>query len=197
MSRFFLALGFCTIFLPLSPQTSLADECSKPFIVLEVNFPASTRLTAQEQAEAKTGLIGACLDESQLGQMAEAVRGVLKEAGYLRATVPTPLMIIVEEGRIPQPVSLTFKTVEEGRRYQTHQIAWWHVNSFTPEQIRSVSTLRVGDILVPGKLRGTVENVKNMYRANGYPEASIVPEIKFIEPNAVFVKFTVTEGVRR
>jgi len=36
-----------------------------------------------------------------------------------------------------------------------------------------------------------------MYRANGYPEASIVSEIKFIEPNAVSVKFTVTEGVRQ
>lgn len=166
MSRLFLALGFCTIFLLPFHQTALGDECSKPFIVLEVNFRV-TRLSAQGQAEAKTGLIGACLEESQLGQMAEAVRGVLKEAGNLRATVLTPLMTLVEEGRIPQPVSLTFKTVEEGRRYQTHQIEWWYVNSFAPEQIRSVSTLRVGDILVPGKLRGTVENVKNMYCANG------------------------------
>jgi outer membrane protein assembly factor BamA len=196
MSRSFLALGFYAIFLFLFLQTALGDKCSKPFIVLEVNFPV-THLSAQEQAEAKRGLIGACLDESQLGKMADAVRGVLKEEGYLRATVPTPSMTVVEEGRIPEPVSLTFETVEEGRRYQTREIEWWYVNSFTPEQIRSVSTLRVGDILEPGKLRGTVENVKDMYRANGYPEASIVPEIKFIEPNAVSVKFTVTEGVRQ
>ncbi len=143
------------------------------------------------------GLIGACLDESQLGKVAEAVTGALKEAGYLRAIVPAPSMSVVEEGRIPEPISLTFKTVEEGRRYRTQQIEWWFVTSFTPEQIRSVSTLRVGDILEPGKLRETVKNVKNMYRANGYPEASIVPEIKFIEPSVVSVKFSVTEGVRQ
>jgi outer membrane protein assembly factor BamA len=197
MTRSFLALGFCTIFLPLSPQTSLADQCSKPFIVLEVNFPGSTRLTAQEQAEAKAKLIGACLDETQLGKMADAVRSVLKEAGYLRAAVPSPSMTVVDGNRNPEPVSLTFQTIDEGRRYTTSRIEWWYLNSFNLAQVRSVSTLRVGDVFERQKLLATIENVANVYRADGYAEASIVPELVFIEPSAVAVKFTVTEGVRR
>jgi hypothetical protein len=90
MSRFFLALGFCTIFLLFSRQNLLGEKyCGKPFIVLEVNFPADTHLSAQEQAAARVELIGACLGESQLGQMADGVRRALKEAGYLRATSPS------------------------------------------------------------------------------------------------------------
>ena len=47
------------------------------------------------------------------------------------------------------------------------------------------------------KLLATIDNVANMYRADGYAEASIVPELIFIELSAVAVKFTVTEGVRQ
>jgi outer membrane protein assembly factor BamA len=121
---------------------------------------------------------------------------MLQSFGYLRATVSELTTTIADASRHPQPVSLNVEVVE-GARYKVREIEWWNLKGVSFEQITSVSPIQVDDVLDMSKVRETLEAVRRLYAANGYPQATIVPQFQIPEAGqGATVIFTVVEGAQ-
>jgi outer membrane protein assembly factor BamA len=173
------------------PFVSAQDSCDRQFVVSHVSLPM-TRLSRSEQAAIRARLIGRCFDDQQLSELAGPVRDTLQSLGYLHATVSQPTLMIADASRHPQPVSLNVE-VAEGARYKVTAVEWWNLSAVSFEQITSVSPIQVGDVLDMSKIRETLEAVRRLYAANGYPQASIVPQFREAG-HGVTVSFAVVEG---
>ena len=66
--------------------------------------------------------------------------------------------------------------------------------ALSPDQIASVCQMHVEDFLDMDKVQETTEAVHRLYVANGYPKASIVPQIRFKKRLGVSVAFNIVEG---
>jgi hypothetical protein len=176
------------------PIAVAQDSCDKQFVVSDVSLPTTTQLSPSEQAAIRARLIGGCFDDHQLGELAGRVRDTLQNFGYFRATVSEPTMTIADLSRHPQPVSLNVEVVE-GARYRVGQIQWTGVTAVSPEQIRSISLIHVEDILDMSKVRETLEAVRRLYAAIGYPKASIQVQVHDAG-HRVSVNFRVVEGAQ-
>ncbi len=177
------------------PFVSAQDSCDRQFVISQVNLSAST-LSRSEQGAIRGRLIGRCFDNQQLSELAGPVRDTLQRLGYLRAAVSDPTFVIADGSRHPQPVSLNVEVVE-GVRYKVRAIEWWNVNAFSLEQIMSVSPIQVEDVLDVSKVRDTLDVVRRLYAANGYPQAVIVPQFRVPAAGSpVTVIFTVAEGAQ-
>ena len=190
-----LVLSFVILALgAVLPFVSAQDSCRKQFVVSQVSLPATTLLSRSEQASIRARLIGRCFDNQQLSELAGPVRDALQSLGYLHATVSEPTLGIADASRQPQPVSLNVE-VEEGARYKVTALEWWNLKAISFEQITSVSLIQVGDVLDMSKVRETQEAVRRLYTANGYPQASIIPQFREAG-HAVTVTFAVVEGAQ-
>jgi outer membrane protein assembly factor BamA len=172
------------------------DFCDKQFVVSGVSLPETTRLSRSEQAAIRARLIGRCFeDQEQLGELAGRVRDTLQNFGYLRATVSEPTMTIADASRHPQPVSLNVEFAE-GPRFKVREIVWHGFRAVSSDQLMAVSQIQVEDVLDMSKVRETVAAVRKLYAANGYPKASIVPEVSFLGGVGVCVSFRIAEGTQ-
>ena len=71
------------------------------------------------------------------------------------------------------------------------------VNAVPSEQVFSLSQIHPEDILDTSKVRETLEAVGRLYAANGYPTASVVPQVQVHEAGHwVSLRFSVVEGAR-
>ncbi len=192
-----LVLSLAALALSTVPIFVVAQEpCDKQFVVSQVSLPSTTRLSRSEQAAIRAGLVGRCFDDRELGELAGSVRNRLLSLGYLRATVSEPTLSITDASRHPQPVSLNVE-LQEGTRYKVREVEWWDLKAVSLEQVMAVSPIQLDDVVDMGKVRETVETVRKLYAANGYPNASILPRVQFQEGGHwVTVIFRVTEGAQ-
>jgi outer membrane protein assembly factor BamA len=192
-----LIFSLAALALGTIPTLIVAQEpCDTQFVVSQVNLPATVRLSQSEQAAIRAGLVGRCFDDRQLGELAGTVRDKLQSLGYLRATVAEPTLAITDASRHPQPISLNIE-VREGARYKVREIEWRNLKAVSVEQVMAVSPVQIDDVIDMSKLPETVETVRRLYAANGYPKASILPQVQFQEAgHGVAVIFRVTEGAQ-
>lgn len=189
-----LVVGLAAFVLVSVPGFVAAEEsCDRQFVVSEVSLPTTTHLSQSEQAVIKTRLIGRCIDDQQLGELAGRVRNTLQSLGYLRATVSEPTITVSDVSRHPQPVSLNVE-VEEGAHYKVREIEVIGNRELPYERIKSVIHLQPDDFLDIGKVRETAEAIRRLYSANGYSQASIVQQVRLLTGLEVCVAFTVVEG---
>ena len=194
--RSLLVFGVLVFALTRSPITVAQDTCDRQYVVSQVSLPTTTKLSPSEQAKIGAQVIGRCFDEQQLGELAGRVRVTLQTLGYFRATVSEPTITIGGISRHPSSVSLDFAVVE-GARYKVRELIWTGFKALPSEQIVSISQIRPGDIFDTSRLQETVEAVRKLYAANGYPAASIVPQFKVHEAGHwVAVYFSVVEGAQ-
>ena len=173
---------FALIAVPRS--ITAQDACGAGFVVSRVTMPETTHLMRSEQAAIRARLIGYCLDERQLGGLVEQVRDTLQSLGYFRATVTEPSMTITDAGRYPRTSSLNLK-FREGRRYRVGDIGFGGDRVLPVEQIYAVTPIAPGDFFDITKVREAADAVRRLYAANGYPNASIVPDVQFREGHSV------------
>ena len=169
------------------------ESCNRQFVVSEVSLPTTARLSQSEQAMIKARLIGRCFDDEQPNDLAGQVRGTLQKLGYLRASVSEPSITVSDASRHPQPVSLNL-AVMEGARYKVREIDIIGNSMLSFEQIKSVIQIQLEDYLDGGKVQQATESVGRLYAANGYSQASIIPEVRFLTGAGVCVAFNVVEG---
>ena len=197
--RSLLVLTFVGLAFVGSCSIAAAQEsCDEQFVVSQVNLPTTTPLPPREQAAIRARLTGNCFDGQQVGELADQVRDTLQTLGYFRAIVSEPTITIVDGSRHPQPVSLKVEFAE-GARHRVREIVWSGMNALTADQLFALSLIRPGDILDTGKVRETLETVRRLYVAVGYPKASIVSEIEGAEDvrqhrHLMRVRFNVVEG---
>ena|SRR5271165_5581315 len=87
--------------------------------------------------------------------------------------------------------------VVEGARYKVREVMFLGVNAVPSEQVFSLSQIHPEDILDTSKVRETLEAVGRLYAANGYPTASVVPQVQVHEAGHwVSLRFSVVEGAR-
>jgi hemolysin activation/secretion protein len=176
------------------PVAAAQDSCDKQFVVSEVSLPTTTQLSPSEQAAIRARLIGGCFDDQQVGELARQARDTLQNFGYFRASVSEPTITIADFSRHPQPVSLNVE-VAEGVRYRVREIQWTGVKAVPFEQIVSISPIQVEDILDMSRVRQTLEAVRRLYAAVGYPKASIQVQVHDAG-HRVSVDFSVVEGAQ-
>jgi outer membrane protein assembly factor BamA len=189
----FVGLAFVGSFSFAAAQ----DSCDEQFVVSQVNLPTTTQLLPREQLAIRARLIGNCFGEQQVDELADQVRDALQTFGYFRATVSEPAITIADGSRHPQPVSLKVEFAE-GARYRVRDVVWSGMKALTADQLFSLCLIRPGDILDTGKIRETLETVRRLYVAVGYPKASIVSQIEGAEDvrhrHLMRVRFSVLEG---
>ena len=196
--RSLVVLTFVVLaFVGSCPIATAQDSCDEQFVVSQVNLPTTTQLPPREQAAIRARLIGNCFGGQQVGELAEQVRATLQTFGYFRAIVSEPTVRIVDGSRHPQPVSLKVEFVE-GARYRVREIVLSGMNALNSDQLFSLSLIRPGDVLDTGKVRETLETLRRLYVAVGYPKASIVSQIESAEDgrhrHLMRVRFRVVEG---
>jgi hypothetical protein len=171
------------------------DSCDKQFVVLGVNLPTTTQLSASEQAAIRARLIGRCFDDQQLGELASGVRDVLQSIGYLRpaVTVMGWDSELADASRYPRPVSLNVE-VKEGARYKVREIQLHGYKTVSADQIYALSQIQVEDFFDGNKMRETAEALSKVYAARGYLNASIVPRFDFLGGPQICVHFYIVEG---
>jgi len=87
--------------------------------------------------------------------------------------------------------------VVEGARYKVREVTFLGANAVPSEQVFSLSQIHPGDILDTSKVRETLESVRRLYAAIGYPTASIVPQVQIHEAGHwVSLRFNVIEGAQ-
>jgi len=195
------ANAICVLSLILALSTSAQNAsrnkplCSSQddFVVSEVIFEEANHLSPQEQAMLKLRLIGHCFESSNISDTGATVLTAFQNAGYFRAYVSDPIVRVRDAIRSPKPVALIFDVVE-GDQYKVREIEWRGVKAFTAEQIKGITPIRVGDIFSMSKVDEFVEAARSLYRASGYLNASIKPEIKCLNPRAVQLLFFIDEG---
>ena len=169
--------------------------CSRQneFAVIEVIFEDATHLSIQEQAMVKLRLLGHCFNSSNIADSGAIVLEAFQNAGYFRAYVSDPIVRVRDASRSPKPVALVFDTVE-GNQYKVREIEWHGVKAFTPEQIQEITPIRVEDTFSKTKVDEFVEGTRNLYRASGYRNVSVKPEIKCLSAGGVQLQFFIDEG---
>jgi outer membrane protein assembly factor BamA len=187
-----ISLAVC-VFVSGPKFVGAQDSCDKQFVVSEVVLPATTHLSASEQAAIRDRLIGRCFDNQELSELASGVSDVLKSMGYLQAALPEPSVTGSDTSRYPRPVSLNVE-VKEGARYKVREIHLHGYRTVSADQIYALSQIQVEDFFDENKMRETAEAVRRLYAANGYLNASIASEIQILGPSAVCVHFKVVEG---
>jgi len=183
-------------FVASPPIAAAQDSCDKQFVVSQVSLATTTQLLPKEQAAIRARLIGRCFNDGEVSELGDRVRDTLQNFGYFRATVSEPNTAILDFSRRPQPVSLNVQFTE-GARYRVREIEWLGIKAISADQILSISQVHPEDILDTSKVRETLEAVRRLYVAIGYPAASIVPEVQVHEAGHwVSLHFSVLEGVQ-
>jgi hypothetical protein len=87
--------------------------------------------------------------------------------------------------------------VVEGARYKVREVMFWGVNPVLSQQVFSLSQIHPEDTFDTSKGRETLESVRRLYAAIGYPTASIVPQVQIHETGHwVSLRFNVIEGAQ-
>jgi len=172
-------------------------SCDKQFVVSQVNLPTTTHVSPSDQAVTRARLIGVCFDDQQFSELVGRIRDTLRNLGYLRATVSEPSISIVDASRHPHAASLNV-SFEEGARYRVEAIEIRGNRALSADQIRGLSPIQPGEFFDNKKVEDTERALRKLYEANGYSEMSLRSEIREMKgrPDALFVIFTVVEGVR-
>ena len=153
-------------------------------------MPETTHLGRREQAAIQARLIGHCVDEQQLAELVRQVRDTLQMLGYFCATVNEPSITITDATGYPRTTSLDLK-FREGPRLRVGEISIGGYNSLSVKQIYGVVPIAPGDVFDITKVREAADAVRRLYVANGYPNASIVPDVELREGITVSEKPTV------
>jgi outer membrane protein assembly factor BamA len=193
-----LLVSFAVLVLVANPPFIAAQgSCDKQFVVSQVNLPTTTHLSPSDQAVTRARLIGDCFDDQQFSELVGRIRNTLRDLGYFRATVSEPSISIDDAGRHPQAASLN-ANFEEGARYRVEAIDIRGNRGLSADQIRGLSPIQLGEFFDSKKVAETERAVRKLYEANGYSKMSLHSEIREMEgrAHAVFVIFTVVEGVR-
>jgi outer membrane protein assembly factor BamA len=196
MMRTPLLLSFAAfVLLEIPPFIAAQGSCNKQFVVSQVNLPTTTRLTPGDEGVLRARLIGDCFDDQQSAQVVDRIRTTLRDLGYLHATVSEPSISIVNAGRQPQAASLDVN-FEEGPRYRVDEIEISGNRALDADQIRGVSPIQLGEFFDFKKVAETLDAVRRLYEANGYPTVSLRYRILMKEGHGVCVRFAIKEGVR-
>jgi outer membrane protein assembly factor BamA len=169
---------FALIALPL--HVTAQDICTGGFVVSRITMPEATHLRRSEQAAISEQLIGRCLDESQLGTLVEQVQDALQRLGYFRATVTKASMAITDATRSPRTATLNLN-FREGLRYRVGEIEIGGNRALLADQIYAFVPIAPGDYFDITEVREAADAVRKLYAANGYSNASIVPDVQFRE----------------
>lgn len=182
-----------TVFIALGVPPAIAqcdDQSSRQFVIVNVNLERTGHLSSAQQASVKLRVIGRCFDSSNASALTHRVWDAYQNFGYFRATVSNPAIQIVDQTRSPEPVSLTFD-VDEGQQFTVRSVMW-HGTDFDSEQEFQLTSLQPGDVLDTSKVRDTVEGVRRLYVANGFAEATTVPQVEVVGSSQVVVHFYAT-----
>ena len=183
------------VLLEIPPSIAAQGSCNKQFVVSQVNLPTTTRLSPGDQRALKARLIDDCFDDQQFPQVVDRIRTALRDLGYLHATVTEPSMSIVDAGRQPHAVSLDVN-FEEGVRYRIDEVDISGNQALDADQIFGVSPIQLGEFFDGKKIAETLDGVRRLYEANGYPTVSLRYQILMREGHGVCVRFFIKEGAR-
>ena len=135
-----------------------------------------------------------------LNQIADAQRRV---RAWVTASVPCPpteattlpASSPVDAGRQPQAASLNVN-FEEGVRYRIDELEIGGNRALPADQIRGVSPIQLGEFFERRKVVETLNAVRRLYKAYGYPNVSVHYQLLMKQGGGVRVRFFVKEGMR-
>lgn len=195
--RCILLVLFLVLVLPIGTLCqAAAATCDAQFVVTEVSLPPDSDLTTRQQTIVRAHLTGRCFSGTKPNELSNWELAQLGNLGYYDAKVEEPTVTVLDASRHPQPVSLSLKFTK-GARYRVREITWLGIQAISMERIASISELSPHDILDLSKVEETLDTVRLLYHAIGYPGVVITPQIQCDKNgHSAIVNYIVSEGAQ-
>jgi outer membrane translocation and assembly module TamA len=103
-----------------------------------------------------------------------------RNLGYLRIVVDEPRVSFPSQGVRRGVAQVTVK-VKQGTQYRLGEIHFQKATIFPSTQLRSLFSLRRGEIFNEGKIEKGLEDLRKLYETKGYVNLAVVPQTSIDE----------------
>lgn len=130
--------------------------------------------------------------------LAEAVRPVYLQQGYLRVQLGPPDIRLSGNPNLPLPDSLpVFIPVKTGAVYQWNGVQWKGNSAMTTAALTGVLGMRLGEVANGYAIDATWDRAREEYGRHGYLEAKVDPHAVFDDAaHTVSYQVTIEEGLQ-
>jgi outer membrane translocation and assembly module TamA len=113
-------------------------------------------------------------------EIGERIRQTLRDEGYLKAIVEEPSFSVRLEAKGKRAAYVTVK-VEQGAQYRLGDIHIQKATVFLPTRLRSLFSLRRGELFNMNKFGEGLENLRKLYATRGYVNCVAAPVVSIDE----------------
>jgi outer membrane protein assembly factor BamA len=183
-----ILLAAVSLFLSaLSHADCIKDERSSKtsgLLVNEFNITGTQKVSSDELSRITSEMIGSCFnDDSE--ELAERIRASFENRGFLMVSVTNVRIKAEDPLSVPKPVTVEAE-VTEGPRCKFGEIRFKGNHAFPSDKLLAEFPVKKGSVFDRDKIAHGLESVMKLYQANGYVEATMVPNTRFTGETAGF-----------
>jgi len=172
----------CSFFLSaLSYADCIKDERSSKtsgLLISEFNLAGTQALSSEEVSDITSGFVGSCFnDDSE--ELGERIRAAFQNRGYFMVSVKNVRIKANDPLSVPKPVAVEAEVIE-GPRFKFGEIGFTGNHAFSSDTLVAEFPVKKGSVFERDKIAHGLESVMKLYLANGYLEATMVPNTRFI-----------------
>lgn len=131
------------------------------------------------------------LDEAQLQQDLDSIKGYYQDHGYIDAEVSE----VSRERKHGGPLEITIG-VKEGIQYHVNRMTFAGYKMTTEERIRKIIKMKEGSVYSPKQLHDDAKGIADAYGSGGYVDLVILPQGTPAGPGLIDVAYKIEEGNR-
>lgn len=131
------------------------------------------------------------LDEAQLQQDVDKVKGFYQDKGYIDVEVQE----LKRERKKGGPLFITIG-IKEGTQYHVNKLTFAGYKETTEQKIRALVKMREGSVYSPQQLHNDAKSIADGYGSGGYVDLVIIPQGTPSGPGLIDVHYKIDEGNR-
>jgi outer membrane protein assembly factor BamA len=165
--------------------------------IAEVRFSGNSALKTRSLRDAiktrkrRLGFLQSYYNEERIAKDVTRLQNIYYRKGFLDSKITAEKEFTADKSK----VRITFVIIE-GNAYSANKIAITGNTHFDSEQLRSELQLKEGVVYNKQKANADVEQILKIYREEGFIDAKVEQDVKFISEDKVDVEFAITEGER-
>jgi outer membrane protein assembly factor BamA len=137
------------------------------------------------------GVLPGYYTEEKVSKDVTKLQNIYYNKGFLDANITAGLEFTKDKGK----VRITF-TINEGHAYTVENVTIAGNKQFDTERLQSELKLKQGQVYNKRKADSDADQMLKLYREEGFIDAKVRQNIKFVSEDKVDVKFEITEGER-
>ena len=207
--HFHLSGGFTAVFRTIAPvlvcilfAPFLRADCVPDYrldkragvFIADIIINETSSLGSSQLAAIRNKLIGACTDENT-DDMEELVRAAFQNEGYFTAKVNNLDVKTTDPLARPKHIKLE-ADIAVGQLYRLAEIKFVGNHAFATAKLRSVFSLRKGEVFKRNKIASSFEGVRKLYSRHGFGDLVFEPDTENLANSTIILTLTIMEGPR-